>query len=150
LERARRVLGGFDLDPASCPEANEQVQAERYFTRAQDGLAQDWYGRIWLNPPYGRGRANHRAFVATLLREYHAGHVHAAILLVRSATAEQWFQPLWDFPICFVRGRVRFISPDGMHPRSSNTQGTALVSIGNDPDRFTENFSDVGTVYVPR
>jgi len=53
IGKARRVLGGFDLDPASCAEADATVQAARYLTEADDGLAHQWHGRIWLNPPYG-------------------------------------------------------------------------------------------------
>ncbi len=51
IEAARSVLGGIDLDPASCAQANETVQAARYCGVADDGLKQEWKGRVWLNPP---------------------------------------------------------------------------------------------------
>lgn len=54
VEAAREVLGGIDLDPASCAEANATVRATRYFTRADDGLDRAWGGgRVFLNPPGG-------------------------------------------------------------------------------------------------
>jgi hypothetical protein len=52
LEAARAVLGEFDLDPACSHRAQATVRAKKYFTVEDDGLAQDWHGRVWLNPPY--------------------------------------------------------------------------------------------------
>lgn len=50
---AHYVMGGIDLDPASCAEANRTVRAEWYFDKAQNGLFQPWHGKVWLNPPGG-------------------------------------------------------------------------------------------------
>src|SRR4051812_22584031 len=45
----------FDLDPASPPGGLPWVPAEHHYSDQDDGLAQPWYGRVWLNPPYGPG-----------------------------------------------------------------------------------------------
>ena len=47
----REVLGGFDLDPASCDTANSIVKAASYLTARDNGLAHEWDGRLFLNPP---------------------------------------------------------------------------------------------------
>src|SRR5262249_4144059 len=52
LEMARSALGAIDLDPASCEEANQAVKAARFYSLKDDGLKQEWHGRIWLNPPF--------------------------------------------------------------------------------------------------
>ncbi|MDP8929537.1 MAG: phage N-6-adenine-methyltransferase [Actinomycetota bacterium] len=51
LDAAVAVMGAIDLDPASCDLAQRNVRAVRYFTTEDDGLRQDWWGRVWLNPP---------------------------------------------------------------------------------------------------
>jgi len=47
------ALGEFDLDPCS-PLGRPWDTAKNHYTVEDDGLVQPWYGRIWLNPPYGR------------------------------------------------------------------------------------------------
>ena len=47
-------LGKFDLDPCA-PLDRPWDTATTHFTIHDDGLKQDWQGRVWLNPPYGRG-----------------------------------------------------------------------------------------------
>ena len=79
---ARDVMGGIDLDPASCEVAQATVQAGRFFSKEQDGLAQPWHGRVWLNPPFEA--AVIAPFVAKLLADYQAGAVEQAVILTLS------------------------------------------------------------------
>lgn len=55
MERIRRVLGGIDLDPASCEFANTIVQAKKFYTNDDDGLELEWSGTVWMNHPFGKG-----------------------------------------------------------------------------------------------
>jgi hypothetical protein len=48
IDAARAVMGDIDLDPATHHEAQQRVRAETAYTRAEDGLAQPWHGRVWL------------------------------------------------------------------------------------------------------
>lgn len=41
----------FDLDVAA-PPWETHVPAARKFTKADDGLSQEWEGRVWMNPPF--------------------------------------------------------------------------------------------------
>jgi len=42
----------FDLDVAAPPGGVEYIPARRHFSCEEDGLSQEWYGRVWCNPPY--------------------------------------------------------------------------------------------------
>jgi len=139
IEAARSVLGGIDLDPASCAQANETVRAARYFSVADDGLKQEWKGRVWLNPPYG-GRAG--AFVTKLAGSAAAGDVTAAVCLVSShSTDTAWFRPLWDALLCFTYGRIHFNGPG-----DAATHGSVLAYFGPDRQAFADAFGEFGAV----
>jgi hypothetical protein len=140
VEAARTVLGSIDLDPATSETANRTVRARRFFTAQQDGLTKEWRGRVFLNPPYG-GQAG--AFVSKLCREYAAGHVTAAILVLSSrATETSWFAPMWDGTLCFTDHRIEFYGKSKFSP----TTGSIFVYLGNHPARFAECFKQFGAV----
>lgn len=146
LDAARAVLGAIDLDPASNAKANEVVRAARYFTKEDDGLAQEWHGRIWLNPPYARGITE--KWISKLLAEHRAGRVTEAILLVNATTERGWFKPLWDHALCFTDHRIKFYVPEGTAedvPRSP-VSGNVFVYLGSKFDLFSASFSPFGAV----
>jgi DNA N-6-adenine-methyltransferase (Dam) len=41
-----------DLDPAAPVDGGDHVPARHRYTRHDDGLARDWFGLVWLNPPF--------------------------------------------------------------------------------------------------
>lgn len=143
---ARKVMGDIDLDPASCLAANQSIQAKTIFDIEDDGFSRHWSGRVWLNPPYGRGEdgSNQAAWSKKLIDEYKAGRVSEAMLLVNAATGNKWFADLWEFPICFVDHRIRFISPRGDY--SQPTHSNVIVYFGSNESSFVELFSEIGTI----
>ncbi|MEI7538585.1 MAG: DNA N-6-adenine-methyltransferase [Comamonadaceae bacterium] len=151
VEAARVVLGGIDLDPASCPYANRTVQAGRFYTQDDDGITQPWHGTVWLNPPYGReeGEAdsNQARWSRRLIDAYQSGEIRAAILLVNAVPGNKWFAPLKRFPICFPDARIRFYneSTEAGQPTHSN----ALIYVGPDVAAFVRAFSVFGQVMAP-
>lgn len=147
IEAARRVLGAIDLDPASNPLAQEWIKAANYFTRDDDGLSQEWRGRIWLNPPYAR--AEIMPFIEKLVTEIRGQRVTAAILLTHNYTDTEWFHLALSAAaeVCFTRGRVRFV--DDIGNESAPTQGQAFIYYGQDSELFTSEFSEFGTILGP-
>ena len=137
---AREVMGSIDLDPASSEKANDVVQAKKYYTAKDDGLSQEWRGKVWLNPPYSSELIT--KFTDKLLSE--RGEIEQAIVLVNNATETEWFSKLAGMcdAVCFPKGRVRFYSPDGKV--GAPLQGQAVLYFGCDAEKFIEKFSVKG------
>lgn len=144
IERARVVLGKFDLDPASSDAAQETVKAEAYFTKDDDGLTQEWRGKVWLNPPYSQPLISD--FIEKLVEEYRAGRVTEAILLTHNYTDTSWFHAAAEAAsaVCFTRGRIGFLDPNG--EKAAATQGQALTYFGANVAGFVDQFSSLGLV----
>lgn len=147
IEAARRVMGCIDVDPASSDKANETVQAARYYTADDDGLARRWVGRVWLNPPYSQPLIGQ--FIRTLREQRERGNVTQAIVLTNNATETAWFGELDAIAsaICLVRGRIKFLDSNGQ-PKGAPLQGQVIVYSGDYIDRFTEHFGVFGPIYI--
>lgn len=148
VSAARAVMGAIDLDPASNEYANRIVMAGAFYSRQDDGLSRAWFGRVWLNPPYGREEAqtesNQAVWSRRLIDEYDAGNVSQAVLLVNAVPGNRWFAPLWRFPICFPDHRIRFYNEDTA--AGQPTHSNALVYLGENVSGFMTVFSAIGPV----
>lgn len=89
----------FDIDVCAIPS---NAKCEDYYTPEQDGLAQEWHGVCWCNPPYGReiGKWVEKA----------ANSSAKVVMLLPARTDTKWFH---DFvlpygKIEFLRGRLKF------------------------------------------
>ena len=87
----------FTLDVCA---THENAKCQRYFTREQDGLAQDWDGRVWMNPPYGREIG---LWVDKALRASRTT-ARFVVCLLPARTDTRWFHEL-----CLPYGRVEFL-----------------------------------------
>lgn len=97
----------FTLDV--CADASNR-KVERFFTKEQNGLAQDWSGeRCWCNPPYGRGEIGKWVKKASEEAQRDA----LVVMLLPARTSTPWFHDyLWLQPevsIEFIRGRMKFV-----------------------------------------
>jgi ParB family chromosome partitioning protein len=138
---ARKVLGEIDLDPASSSVANATVKAKQWF---DDGLTKPWRGRVWMNPPYAQPLIGQ--FITKLVEERSAHNVTAAIALTHNYTDTAWFHEAEEIAeaICFTRGRISFVDPEGNE--ASPTQGQAFFYYGDNKDLFADVFKDVGFI----
>ena len=87
----------FDLDV--CATASN-AKCDKYFTIADDGLAQPWTGRVWCNPPHH----NVRPWVEKACDGYSGFDV--CVLRVPAATNKRWWQELVEPYRDLERGRL--------------------------------------------
>ena len=140
IEAARTVMGGIDLDPASHIAAQQTVRADHYFAAEDDGLKLDWYGRVWLNPPYAQPLMQN--FVRKLVTEYNSGNVTQAVMLTHNYTDTAWFHEAQAGALlCFTRGRISFVGASG-----PPTQGQCFFYFGDRRDAFHAAFSTFGFI----
>lgn len=112
----------FDLDV--CATA-DNAKCARFYSPEDNGLAQDWTGVCWMNPPYGR---KVRDWMAKACEAGRNGVIVVCLVFARTDT--RWWhdhamQATW---IAFIRGRVRFVGADSGAPFPS-----ALVVFGPGP-----------------
>lgn len=114
----------FNLDPCA---TDENAKCENYFTKEQDGLSQDWKvvdynpeykspyrhikGRVFCNPPYGRGTI--AKWVKKAREEVENGNAELVVMLLPARTDTKWFhEDVLDAPclsaIYFYKGRMKF------------------------------------------
>ena len=146
VETVRKLFGKIDLDPASSKLAQNVVQAERFFTQEDNGLNQTWSGKVWLNPPYAQPAI--AQFITKMVEEWVAGNVEEAIVLTHNYTDTAWFHTAANAcdAICFTRGRIGFLSPEGK--KAAPTQGQAFFYFGPRSEMFRDAFAEIGFVVV--
>ena len=92
----------FTLDPCA---TKENHKCDRFYTREQDGLKQDWGGEvIWCNPPYGRTIGD--------WVEKCARHQGIAVMLIPARTDTRWWHENINCnpnaQVRFLKGRLKF------------------------------------------
>lgn len=108
----------FDLDVCATPE---NAKCSRYFTAEHDGLAQEWTGTCWMNPPYGSVIGD---WVRKAREAAQAGSTVVCLLPARVDTAWWWNHARFG-EVRFLRGRLRFGGGDTGAPFPS-----AIVIFG--------------------
>jgi len=98
---------GFTLDVCA---TKHNAKCAAYFTPEQDGLAQQWSGVCWMNPPYGRviNKWVRKAYESSL-----AGTIVVCLIPARTDTAYWHDYVMRASEIRFLRGRVKFTRSDG-------------------------------------
>lgn len=95
------LIGGFDIDVCA---NKENAKCSKFFSKEDDGLAQQWIGKCWMNPPYGKeiGRWMKKA--------YESSQQGATVVcLVPSRTDTKWWHDYaMNGKITFIKGRLKF------------------------------------------
>ena len=117
-------LGAFDLDPCGAP--GYALATRTYLLEeGRDGLTDPWFGRVWLNPPYGPAQL---PFMRRMVEHNHG----TALIFARTETAA-FFETVWNAAaaVLFLRGRVKFLDATGTPARANSGAPSCLVAYGD-------------------
>ena len=130
LAHVEAFLGPDYFDP--CPAAYRAAPVV-------NGLSIPWHGRVWCNPPY--------SMMAPWVTKAMTEPVDELLLLCPAYTETKWFTPLFNYPLCFIHGRVNFHTPEGRLVRAPHP--SVLVYRGSRVRAFARAFAEVGHTVQP-
>lgn len=153
----------IDLDPASSAEMNVYVQAARFFSKTENGLAQAWKAKnVFLNPPGSqtpKGQPKGPSaldWLDKLVAEYYNGqfleaiyigynapeslskrpvHCRAASVIIHSSVEHTCTDPEDGMT---GNGRIKFLGDRPFFP-------SLILYYGPNHLRFLQNFTKFGT-----
>lgn len=118
------AFGPFDLDPCAAV-GQPWPTAARHYTVEDDGLAREWHGFVWCNPPFGPE--------AGVWLDRLAEHGHG-IGLMPARTETRWFvRAVWHRAdaVLFLHGRPHFHHPSGIRASANSGAPIALAAYGS-------------------
>jgi transcriptional regulator with XRE-family HTH domain len=106
-EALSQAVGGFDIDPcaATADRRRARIKAKILLTEADDGLSVPWTGRVFVNPPYGRGISN---WIRKCFEESQRGCTVVGLVPARPDSSH-WHRFVANHADIFmIRGRLKF------------------------------------------
>ncbi len=118
------ALGDFDLDPCA-PIIRPWNTANNHFTIETDGLKQNWFGRVWCNPPYG--------LEAAKWLEKLAEHGNGIALIFARTETKMFFDHVWNKAdaLLFIEGRLYFHKVNGERAKANSGAPSVLIAYGS-------------------
>lgn len=118
------TLGRFDLDPCA-PINRPWDTSDHHFTVEDNGLHRRWFGRVWLNPPYGPDTGQWLAKLAK--------HGNGIALIFARTETDMFFRHVWGCAsaLLFLRGRLHFHHLDGSRAKANAGGPSVLVAYGS-------------------
>jgi DNA N-6-adenine-methyltransferase (Dam) len=121
------ALGSFDMDPCASQYQPWRTAATQ-FTIEDDGLAREWSGRVWCNPPYGP----HAEKFLKRMAEHGNG---IALIFARTETKafQEWCWRRAD-AMLFMAGRIKFRLPGGGTAGTAGAPSVLIAYGGHNAD----------------
>lgn len=143
------LYGPFTMDVCATPDS---ARAQRFFTQADDGLAQLWEGVCWCAPPY----SNPRPWVKKAIEsttgyrqdEYHdqngwgyTGAAERVVMLVKNDPSTSWYQLGAWYATDHVALPVRVKFTPGAGQRASRPNFASSILVFGPVERTWAEFN---------
>ena len=119
FEPLEKEFGDFDFDVSA---TKHNTKCNFFFSKEEDSLSKKWGRKNWCNPPYSQVND----FAQKALNEQQRGNM--TVMLIPARTDTRFFHDYIynkpDVEIRFVKGRIKFISPDGSLLRGIKMNGS--------------------------
>jgi transcriptional regulator with XRE-family HTH domain len=122
------AVGAFDLDPcaATLDRRRARIKAKILLTEADDGLSVPWIGKVFVNPPYGRGISN---WIRKCFEEGQRGCLVIGLIPARPDSNHWHDYVAGHADVFMLRGRLKFGDGENSAPFPS-----AIIVWGANPD----------------
>lgn len=117
------ALGEFDLDPCGL---HHHKTAKKIHQLPEDGLMEEWKGRVWLNPPYGKEQQEW----LWKLRIHGSG-----IALIFARLETKWIQKFLENGFFMMEGRIKFLREDLTESSNAGT-GSILIPFSKQDEEI--------------
>lgn len=119
-------LGEFDLDPCS-PINRPWSTAKHHYTLLDDGLKLDWWGRVFLNPPFDRYT------IEEWMRRM-ADHNDGIALLFARTDNDAYHNQIFDRAdsLLFINKRLHFYNVQGERAKANCGAPCVLIGYGEE------------------
>jgi hypothetical protein len=133
-------LGTFDLDPCS-PINRPWDTAKKHYNINDNGLIQNWEGRVWMNPPYGQQCIHWMRKLAQ--------HGNGIALIFARTETKMFFETVWPeaTSLLFLDTRLHFHTVDGVRAKQNAGAPSVLIAY-NDMNAEAIEESGIGGHHV--
>ena len=131
-----QALGQFDLDPCFGDPRPWDTAAHHY---GDYGLEKPWFGRIWMNPPYGKE-------ISKWMEKMAAHQNGTALVYVRTDT-RWWKNHVSEYAhgLLFIYRRIQFYQFDGSIDKKS-TSPSVLIAYSAYDLEWLKYAKAIGTI----
>lgn len=138
VNAARAAMGDIDLDAASHSNANKKHKIANHFGYGRSAFDHRWFGRVWLNPPYG----DNDPWFACIRKFVASGDIEQLCML----------SPVWAFttsiarPVMELSTAFVLLSPtpkfwgNADPTKTGKNHPHGILYIGDAPERFVKAF----------
>lgn len=112
VKRSIKLLGNIDLDPASSNKGNYFINADSIFTKKEDGLSQQWWGNVFLNPPGGKigNKSSQKQWFLKLFQEWSNSNIQRGLFIAFNLEIIRICPECLQFPVCILNDRPHYWS----------------------------------------